>query len=253
MKGKAGSERRGLRRSPRAAQARRVAYAWPWPDGELALAAQKEVAASAETNNRDFTEPEFDELIVALPADVRGNPAKSASITVTAEPKVLAVISVKQTGRQILITTQGSFQTQKPVTIEVSTPTLSSLDVSNAGEVSVTGPFGPNLLLRAQDASVVSLTQLNLQALDVDLRGSAELIATGQSGKLQLKAEDASSFDGSSLELKDAQMTVSGASEATVYASSTLSVKITETGSVYYSGSPSIEQSVSFAGTLEAQ
>lgn len=78
-------------------------------------------------------------------------------------------------------------------------------------------------------------------------------MASGQSGKLQLKAGDASSFDGSSLALKHAKMAVSGASEATVDASTTLSVKISETGSVFYSGSPSIEQSVSFAGTLEAQ
>jgi len=225
----------------------------PWVAAALALPLRPAVAASAQVKTQGFPVDEFDALLIALPADVRIKPGDKASIIVTAEPRVIAALAVKQSGRQVQVTTKSSFQTQEPVIIEVSTPSLSSLEVSNAGSVSVAGPLGSELVLKAHDASTVSLDKLNLSTLDADLSGSAEVVASGQSCKLLLKAADASSFDGSSLELKDAQMTVGGASEASVFASSTLSVKITETGSVFYSGSPSVEQSVSFAGTLEAQ
>ncbi|MFK7967467.1 MAG: head GIN domain-containing protein [Burkholderiaceae bacterium] len=233
---------------------RRLALLWPWAAALLAsmpLSFSQAAAGIAQT--RDFQVNDFDHLVVALPADVKVLPGKSASITVTAEPKVLDVISVTQSDGQVRITTTGSFQTQDEVSVSVSTPNLRALDVSEAGDVAVSGPLGSVLTLKVEDASSVSLNKMNLKALDADLSGSAEITANGQSGKLQLTAVDASSFDGSSLKLKDARMAVSGASEASVFASSTLSVKITETGSVYYSGSPSIEQSVSFAGTLEAQ
>ena len=233
---------------------RRLALLWPGAAAVLAtvpLASAR--AATGATQSREFPVNEFDHLVVALPADVKVSPGKSASISVTAEPKVLDVITVTQNGGQVRVTTNGSFQTQAEVTVFVATPSLRALDVSEAGDVTISGPLGPELTLTAQDASSVSLNEMNLKTLDADLRGSADVTATGQSGKLMLKAGDASSFDGSSLELKDAHMAVSGASEASVFASSTLSVKITETGSVFYSGSPSIDQSVSFAGTLEAQ
>jgi len=233
--------------------ARRIALLLPWAAAAIALPSQPAFAATSGVDTQDFPVKAFDALVVAVPAAVRSGPGKVASVKITAEPKVLAIMSVTQSGKQVKITTKGSFQTQSPVTVTVTTTSLTSLSVSDAGDVAVAGPLGTELVLKAQDASTVSLSGMNLKTLNADLSGSAEIMASGQSGKLQLKAGDASSFDGSSLALKHAKMAVSGASEATVDASTTLSVKISETGSVFYSGSPSIEQSVSFAGTLEAQ
>lgn len=196
---------------------------------------------------------DFDRIWVNVPADIKIEPAEIPTIVLSAEQKVLDAIQITSSNGQLRVEVNGSFQTQKPVNITIGARRLSELDFSGSCDVLVSGPYDPAFGLKARDASSVSLNNLNLTRLNTDLSGSSELQATGAVTELSLNATDASSFDGTGLTAESARVEASGASEANLEVTSILVVKIKDAASVYYAGEPTIEQSVSFAGTLEPQ
>ncbi len=210
-------------------------------------------AAKSGLETRKPSIADFDRIWVNVPADFKIEPADSASISLTAEPKVLDAIRVTSANGELRIETSGSFKTQKSVTITIGARSVSALSSSGSSDVTITGAYAPSLELLAHDASSVTLDKLNLVRLTTDLSGSSEIQASGVVSELSLAASDASSFEGSSLTTETAKIEVSGASEASLEVKKALVVKIKDAASVYYAGEPTIEQSVSFAGTLEPQ
>lgn len=209
-------------------------------------------AGAAAVSSKTYEVGAFDSVHVDLPASVSIQAGETIAVRASAEKKVLDVIVAEVTGRQLVLRTRGSFETQEAVTIEISVPGLASLTASSASDVTLTGPLDERpLALQVRDSSSVTLSAMNLPALAADLQDSSEVAADGQAGELQLVLAGSSSFSGEELQSRSARITAAGASEASVHAREALAVRIADAASVFYAGSPAIDQSVSFAGTLE--
>ena len=195
----------------------------------------------------------FDSVLIDVPADVTISIGKPAAVAITAEQKVLDVIVAEVTDGQLSVRTNGSFQTDKPVTIAIDAPELIALEALGSCQIEVAGPLTGELNLIAHDATTVTLNAMNLSALIADLQGSSEVQADGSAANLELTVAGASTFSAPELAVSTASLEVSGSSEANVDVAKNLDVTITDAGSVFYTGSPSIKKSVSFAGTFESQ
>lgn len=223
--------------------------------GVLALAAMLHHpttrAAKSRVETRKPQVGAFAQVFIDVPADVKIRLGSATAITLTAEPHVLDAIKVTVANNRLSIQSAGSFQTQRAIVIDITATMLEDLEAQGSCDVTVNGPIGSALALRAHDASNISLTGLNLSSLLADLQGSSEVQAAGSTTQLKLTATDASNFDGSELTSDSARLEVSGASEASIDVQKALTVIIDDAGSVFYSGSPNIDQTVSVAGTLE--
>jgi hypothetical protein len=72
----------------------------------------------------------------------------------------------------------------------------------------------------------------------------------GTVGELMATMSGASKLDAASLQVKTAQLSISGAGKAEVSASDVLKVAISGAGKVTYSGNPTIEKQISGAGSV---
>jgi hypothetical protein len=142
----------------------------------------------------------------------------AASLKVSAEENLLGMIRTRVKGNSLIIDTKKNISPRKEIVIEITTPSLSDLDVSGANNI---------------DVDNISCDEFNLDlsgAGTVDLRGEVEKFTADLSGAGSIKAKQ--------LKAKDVRISVSGAASADVYASKFLDASVSGVGSIEYFGDP---------------
>ena len=120
----------------------------------------------------------------------------------------------------------------------VTMPELTELELSGACRGNITG-FQSGETLRVS-LSGASQLEGDIEAGDArfNLSGASQLTLSGSGDDLRLEASGASIVDLSDFSVDDADLDASGASQATVYASSTLDVDASGASTVTYLGRP---------------
>jgi hypothetical protein len=95
-----------------------------------------------------------------------------------------------------------------------------------------------------------SATRLAGKGFYVDGTGATRVTADGTVNELMATMSGASKLDAVSLQVKIAELSISGAGKAEVSASDVLKVAISGAGKVTYSGNPTIEKQISGAGSV---
>lgn len=103
----------------------------------------------------------------------------------------------------------------------------------------------------ASGSSTITAASIQAPALVATLSGSAELICKGgQTNALTLTTNGASELKGEALTANTADITSSGSSEVTINVTSHLKANASGAASIRYSGNPSLERTVSGAGSI---
>lgn len=208
-------------------------------------------AAGVET--RSESPASFDQIHLDVPADFVVRIGSKSRVDLTAEPKVLRAIRVQSANGRLTVDTQGSFNTQKPITVTITTNSLSEITAGGASDVTV-GPIeGDRLKVSAQGSTSISMEKLNLQHFLAHIVESSELRAVGSAKTQKVRIQDSASYDGQELQTDSAELKVTDAGSAEVFVEKDLDVKIVDAGSVTYSGKPAIRQSISDAGSLDTE
>jgi len=84
----------------------------------------------------------------------------------------------------------------------------------------------------------------------LDGTGATRVTVDGMVSELMATMSGASRLDAESLQVKTAELSISGAGRAQVSASDVLKVAISGAGKVTYTGNPALEKHVSGAGTI---
>lgn len=143
---------------------------------------------------------------------------KAPSLKINAEENLLQYIKTSVKGGTLYIDSKKNLNPKKEIEINITTPSLSSLEVSGANNVDVVG-------INEREFSV-SLSG----AGNVDLKGIAERVRAELSG--------AGNIDARELKAKDVVISVSGAASADVFAKETLDASVSGVGSIDYYGNP---------------
>ena len=119
-------------------------------------------------------------------------------------------------------------------------PELIGLDISGAGDVTITGLNSAQALV--VDASGASHLQGDIEAGNVtfNLDGSSEVILTGSAENVTIIASGSSEIDLTDFPVVDANVNLNGGSEATVNPSGRLDVDASGASHVTYLGSPTL-------------
>lgn len=186
----------------------------------------------ADLESKTFDVDNFDELRVGGAMTVNIEVGPDASMTVRATADDLEEVVVEQSGDQLDIDVQGTllFGLDGPIFVDLTTPSLSELDLRGAVTVNVDDLDSDSLTLRAEGATTVD--------------------ADGNVDQLDLKAEGASSIDLGDMTIRHADIEVEGASSIDLTGASSVEGSLEGASSVDVSDSTTINVSTSGASSI---
>ena len=140
------------------------------------------------------------------------------SVVVRADSNLISHVTTQVVGGTLVIGDTGSFTRRAPMSVEVSVPSLTTLNLSGDGQISVTGINVPRLAVTVSGSGLLSAAGTATQ-LDVTLSGD------GQAQLFQLTA-------------RDVHAVVTGSGLIQVNATTSLDAAVPGTGVIVYSGNP---------------
>ena len=140
------------------------------------------------------------------------------SVVVRADSNLISHVTTQAVGGTLVIGDTGSFTRRAPMSVEVSVPSLTRLNLSGDGQISVTGINVPRLAVTVSGSGLLSAAGTATQ-LDVTLSGD------GQAQLFRLPA-------------RDVHAVVTGSGLIQVNATTSLDAAVPGTGAIVYSGNP---------------
>jgi len=228
------------------------------------------------TEVKDFIN--FNQLDISSAFVVKITQSDVYSISVTADEDLIELVSVTQEGDKVKIFlnprhiftdfTMGD----KTLRAEITMPALDSLVLSGASTGTIKG-FNSinNFNLVVSGASSLNGVDIvtgdavfeisgaskvggNLSAgnLDIEVSGASSLDLAGQARNINLVVSGASRVDLTDMALRDGDVTLSGASEATLNVSGELDIELSGASRLFFYGNPVMgEAKVSGASTIK--
>ena len=177
------------------------------------------------------TVPGFSSLELAGSNDVTVVVGAPQSVMVHADSNLVSHVTTKVVGGTLVIADTGSFTTRTPMSVEVSMPSLTALNLSGSGQLSVTG-------IRASQ-------------LTATVSGSGMLYAAGTATRLDVTLSGDGLAQLNQLTASEVHAVVTGSGLIQVTATTSLDAAVPGTGAIVYSGNPpQVTSSVTGIGTV---
>lgn len=176
----------------------------------------------------------------------------SDSLSITTDDNLLPLLGSNLQG-EILTLDQKSGAQLKPskdIEYKLQLKALEALDWSGVGKVALRDIKVPRLVILAAGAGEIQLTGVQVDDLILDLGGAVQVVAQGQAKNLHVQGSGAGNLDARSLQAENATVKLSGAGNAVVNATATLDANVSGVGSITYSGSPKVKESVTGVGKI---
>ena len=153
------------------------------------------------------------------------------SVVVRADGNLIGHVTTQVVAGSLVIADTGSFTTRIPMSVEVSVPSLTTLNLSGSGRLSVTGITAPQLTVTVSGSGLLYAAGTATE-LDVTLSGSG-LAQLGQ------------------LTASEVHAVAAGSGLIQVTATNSLDAAVPGTGAiVYYGDPPQVISSVTGTGTV---
>lgn len=134
----------------------------------------------------------------------------------------------------------------------VTLKSLSGLTLSGAGIVHADNFSGENLKLSHSGEGKLILKGIKYQTLQVSMDGLGEILLEGEVETQDVDLSGLGTFKAEDLRSQEANVTVSGAGTARVWAEEELNATLTGAGSILYKGQPVLEKSITGLGTIKS-
>jgi hypothetical protein len=171
-------------------------------------------------------------------------------VVVEADENLLPYLETKVSGGTLYLHSRASIQRPKALNVYIELPLLTSITLSGAADGYGEGTFySEDLTINLSGASDLEM-DLEASQLHVQQSGSSDLNIGGVADALDLKISGSSDFKGQGLRVRQAQMVLSGASDAKVYCEEALEVSASGSSDVVCWGRPPHSQ-VSTSGAAD--
>ena len=165
------------------------------------------------------------------------------SVTVRADDSVIDRLSVRTSGRELVLRTRPVWWRFGPLTLEatITMPTLSAIDLSEAACARVSNFRNLGDLDVVLSGASELRGDIDARSIRIDASGASRVRFGGRSGSLLIRGSGASMLDLEKLEASTAEIDLSGASHARLNVSTSIE-SITASGAshVRYRGDPAI-------------
>ena len=198
---------------------------------------------SGDFQSYDFQD--FDEVKLISMFDFEIEKGDEFSVRLEGDEDDLEEVFLKQIGDELEIRYRKDWdwwrdnRKKDRVKVYILMPELEHLDVSGACEGKVRNFTNSDISFDIVGASEV-WADISPEYLGADLSGASELILVGEASELEVDLNGASKLDAFSFRVDDADVSVSGASSAKVYAKEELVADASGASTVRYRGSASV-------------
>ncbi|MCO4807003.1 MAG: DUF2807 domain-containing protein [Flavobacteriales bacterium] len=159
-------------------------------------------------------------------------------------------IDTKVEGGTLHITANNKILDAEALLLTVYYRDIDEVSISGACELASSGAVtGDRLELDISGGAEAELA-LDVDFFSIDLSGAAELEVRGLADKVEFDLSGAAEISAFDLQVKEAYIDISGASEVEISVSEVLEVEISGAGQVDYKGDPNIKSDISGAGSL---
>ncbi len=205
-------------------------------------------------DSKKFSETGFTKLSMGSAFNITVTQGKTYNITVQGRSEDINDLkaSVKNGVFYLGYQTNGFSRFHRSVSVDITMPTLESVEFSGATKVNVS-KFEH---VKKMDVAISGASQVVMNfttsKVNMELSGASSLTLIGSCDILNGEVSGASSFKGKGFSCKEVNIDASGASKALVLASNSVHAKASGASSVRYSGSASdIHSSTSGASSVK--
>lgn len=176
-------------------------------------------------------------------------------VEVIAQQNILEVLRTEKIGDELVIKFKNGVRVKshEQIIVNVSSPSLKSVNLSGSAEFNLSGPLAEDhLSLRISGSGNINVQQLAIaDKLTATISGSGNIsVLAGTAKNEQLKISGSGSMNLSAVQAEKATAEISGSGDIKVKPLQTLSASISGSGSVYYLGNPVISSQVSGSGRV---
>jgi len=160
-------------------------------------------------------------ILVGLPTGVK----------VEGDDNIVPFVKTSVENGELIIKTKKNFRSKVKLLVTITTPTLNTLQLDGAGNISVNNAKADNFT--------------------IGLDGAGNVTADGTVNSLTATIDGAGNLKLGSLKSRTATATVDGAGNIDVWATDNLTATVDGVGNIRYKGSPQVQKSVEGVGRIE--
>ena len=175
---------------------------------------------------------------------------ETESLSIEAEPKVLARIATEVSDGRLTIRPDRSFKTREPVTYHLTIMQLTGIDLAGAGQVQVAQLSTDQFRINGKGAGAVAIESLTANTLDLTASGNVQVEIAGTVDSQTVSVSDTAHYTAGDLDSRLASVTASGASQVTINVTESLEAHVSGAARVEYIGNPAVTQDISGVGSL---
>lgn len=167
--------------------------------------------------------------------------ADNFSIEITADDNVQEYVSVEKSGDRLDIRLRGTrFYHSVTIRAKITMPDLYYLELSGGSRADITGfSSGHDFEVNMSGGSRLN-GDISAGDADFELSGGSQVELEGASDKLFIDASGGSRIDLEDFPIADADINMSGGSQATINISGTLDADLSGGSRIYYVGTPTL-------------
>jgi hypothetical protein len=194
----------------------------------------------------------FDAIKVSTGIDVYLRQGNREEITVVADENLQEYILTEIQGNVLNVYTEANIRDAKEKKVYVTMKDIRSVKACSAGDV-----IGESSIKTDEieiDASSAGDIKLDLRAekISVDISSSGDVTLSGDAERLEADLSSAGDFKASELRVKDADVSVSSAGDASIFVTESLKARASSAGDIHYSGNPKyVDAHSSSAGSVQ--
>ncbi len=198
---------------------------------------------------RGYPVEAFDAIESTLACTLYLAPGAKPGVSVQAEPAVLDALRIRTEGNTLVLDASG-YQTRQGVVVSVSFTALRRLQVSGSGELALVQLASSTLDVVLDGATDVSANRLNLGRLALDARGSDEVRLAGIARQFDLSLSGSGNVMANDLSSDVVEVRSTGSGDVQVKVKKQLVSRIEGSGSVRYTGRPTLKTQLVGSGAL---
>lgn len=167
------------------------------------------------------------------------------TVAIATDSNLIKYINVEVREGTLYIWHRERISPSQPLLVRVSVKEITGLELAGIVNADVSELNTERLKVDISGLVTLKMKELEADTLDVTLNGSSEfeLTGTGEVAKQEITLNGSNSYKTPKLQSQEANISLNGSNNTTIWAVETIKVIVNGNGSVQYYGSPQINQS----------
>ena len=196
-----------------------------------------------EGNTKTFANKDFSEIEINSAFHVTLVQGSNYEIIANGNAADLEKIEVKQNGKDLTIGLKNNSGNVDEIQLHITLPRLEDLDLTGAVIATASSEFNAANELSIDVSGASKLTMpVKANKVSVDISGAGQVTLTGNTNILNLDASGNGIADLLNLTAKNADIEISGASDAKVHVTNTIEAEASGASSLQYKGNPRVRK-----------